>query len=311
MTDEQPMGVFETATGKRVPDPAKSETEALIDEQERDLAAVGEVFREAAGGGEFAHRAANRRLAETMGVPLAEETPDSERTPGAPGVSLDYGAGSWEDVGPGHPLVFMVAGTQGPVGTRLRVPQAEPQRIDAMRARAAAANLPFTPDMTLEEAKDGVAAIDGMGCRGVFRSETVDGRTRTLFVRDGVTPREAERVDRFVRESVQRIASQRMPESGFGNERDNPIYYYAPTTWPRNGREAGAWIAAHATHQRFCRVRVLTDHVAGAVTSLVDAGMIVGRHEAPRMDLEVPGDAETRSFTDLDVECPARFAGSF
>lgn len=306
------MGVFETATGKPVPKPRETRIQA---------AQAGSATANMDPWPEHVETMNPRKLAENLGLPLAEEQPPHEREEGRKAVLLATGAvGHWARHQAGGELVFMVpsedalhAAQQAMQGQE-PYPVPEPVRIDYGRTKAHQLGLPYTPDMKMSEVEDGMRAVDGMARVGAFHRQPGkhgDGEEyeRMLFVPDAVTPEQARAAADEARERTRERVGGIAP---FGNARDNPIYYYAPTTWTRNGRETGAWIAGLATRQQFCRVKLLTEHVDGAVTSLVAAGMLVGRHGRPKTDLDPVMDGEdARSYTMLDVECPPSLAGTF
>lgn len=99
-----------------------------------------------------------------------------------------------------------------------------------------------------------------------------------------------------------------------------PDYHEAPgpsradrQNWPylthlmsglRNGREAGAWICGNlfgrAMHgERGLRVCLLTDHVDGAVTALIAAGVTVQHHTT--QDAAFTPDEKARTVIDVWV----------
>lgn len=255
-------------------------------------------------------RAGNRQLAQGLGLPIAEEMAPPERTPNRRAVSLTYGLGAWEDVGPGKPLVFIVAGggtadeahrlstlvgelpgaeaaLEAALPGEPRPPQFEPQRVELARAKAEGLGLPFTPDMTMAEVEDGTRAVDGMGRVGAFHSQP--GRSsgeeyeRLLFVPDSRTP------SQVIRELAETLGIPAPARTGV----EEPALFVKPS-WPRNGREVGAWAAGLALEHPQLHLALPRQDVAGAVTSLVDAGMQVQRH----------GSSQDGEIVTLDVVCP-------
>lgn len=362
MTDE--MGVFETATGKPVPSPAgvggRSESETLPGQRAHDdpdhtgqCIRCGVLLDSSEPGYDEArviagcpprHRSAmeNRVIAEKQGLPVAEDQDVSERVEGERAVSRTYGPGTWQRLRPGDELTLML--DDSAMHYPMRVPEREPVRIDYARTKAHTLGLPFSPELTLEEVRDGVRAVDALGRVGVYREQdrTADGQQRFLFVPEetaeqlqrtmqgaitgalaaltrhslleagGHNEQDAhDAIEKAYDELRSKLCPSLPPRGAFGNDAGNPIYYYAPATWPRNGRETGAWIAGMASRQRFCRVRLLSDHVDGAVTSLVQAGMVVGQFTGPREMIDNATDEEAHNYSVLDVECPSSLAWSF
>lgn len=285
---------------------------------------------------------ANRELARELDLPIAEEQPLEERAAGAQVVSLLYGRGTWQQLTPGGDLTLML---DEPVQQGVPVPQSQPVRIDFARTKAHQLGLPFTPDLQDGDIVDGMRVVNALGQVGAYRLQEraageEDGRsvfrfepeastsdlrsvsesavlsalaalTRAVIGPEPPSEQDAlEAIEKAYDELRAQLCPGLPPRNAFGNDPESPVYYYAPTTWTRNGREAGAWAAGLATRQRFSRIIVLYEHVDGAVTSLVQAGMIVGRESGIR---HVPAEDQEGnvSVVTLAVECPAGLAWSF
>jgi hypothetical protein len=179
------------------------------------------------------------------------------------------------------------------------------------RKKAEALGLPYTPMMRLEDAQAGVRAVDGLGRIGTFLAQTFEEgpgmvKVKVLFEPDSppavhpdagdledyrrITSTEASAADMTARAKSVMIGVApsedeplHAPASWHDAPGTEPPYFDAPD-WFRNGREAGAWAAALAfTHGRV-HVRLPADRVPGATTSLVDAGLVVGRYSGPGDD---------------------------
>lgn len=226
-------------------------------------------------------------------------------------------------------------------------PPHTPGRIEGARRKAQFLGVPFTPDMTITDAKDGTRAVDGLGRVGTFRSQThaSSGKSLLLFRTDepdssipealrAPKPSEAalewplvvslsalERawvlissasdwdLDRPNWREAARVWCDEVWHPARKQSRDadradaEPDLYSAPA-WLRNGRESGAWAAGIAMERGRVLVEVEPDHVDGAVTSLVAAGMMVARRgedgETGRVRLEIQSPEDLTANRRLD-----------
>lgn len=232
-----------------------------------DAKTVGEtpavVVNNVAGDARAVREAEHRKLALALGVPIVEDGGIERFADGDRAVSVTFGPGRWKRLQPGAPLTFMVTPESLAEAAALSPPrpQDEPQRIEHARMIGSRLGLPVTSDLRLDEVHDGKRAVNAMGRPGAFRTVTSDEHgDRFRFEPDPLTG----------------------VGTGFAQKRDapaakEPVLFGRPS-WPRNGREVGAWAAGLAQANPLMHVELPKEDLAGAVHALVDAGMTVEQY---------------------------------